>query len=60
MTKEGTGDGAPEGAPLQHIEPDLFSDWLKPARDDKNEGLVTAHLKVRPFNISNPTSSVTG
>jgi hypothetical protein len=22
---------------------------LKPARDDKNKELVTAHLKVRPF-----------
>src|ERR1035437_9392069 len=25
---------------------------LKPARDDKNKGLPTAHLKVRPFKAS--------
>ena len=25
---------------------------LKPARDDKNEGFIKAHLKVRPFEAS--------
>jgi hypothetical protein len=24
---------------------------LKPARNDKNKGLVTAYLKVRPFKV---------
>ncbi len=34
-----------------------MSHRLKLVRDDKNEGLVTAHLKVRPFKTPAKTNS---